>query len=50
MDDAQKVPESGLSFQATAFMYLFALCLGSMTLYELVPFLIQMGSMALGKR
>jgi len=50
MEDAQKAPEPGLSFQATGFMYLFALCLGSMTLYELVPFLIQMGSMAMGKR
>lgn len=50
MEDAPQAPESGLSFQATGFMYLFALCLGSMTLYELVPFLIQMGSLAMGKR
>lgn len=50
MEDAQKAPVPGLSFQATGFMYLFALCLGSMTLYELIPFLIQVGSMAMGKR
>lgn len=49
MDDAREMLEPGLGFQAKGFMYLFVLCLGSMTLYELVPFLIQVASMALGR-
>ncbi|MFM7538177.1 MAG: hypothetical protein ACKO9Z_00795 [Planctomycetota bacterium] len=49
MEDAKTFTETGLSFQATCFMYLFALCLGSMTLYELIPFLIRVASMALGR-